>query len=122
GLWAEPAMIHAALRDAESGSVVVASRACPDGGYESLGAARPGAIRLERAARDLFGLAAEGAPDARPWLDHGRWPARHPLCARPERRGLDEPAARAADYPFLPVEGEGLHQIPVGPVHAGIIE
>ena len=25
-------------------------------------------------------------------------------------------------YPFLPVEGEGLHQIPVGPVHAGIIE
>jgi Ni,Fe-hydrogenase III large subunit len=28
----------------------------------------------------------------------------------------------AAAYPFLPVEGTGLHQIPVGPVHAGIIE
>jgi Ni,Fe-hydrogenase III large subunit len=122
GLWAEPATIHAALRDPESAAVVVASRACPDGRYDSLGAARPGAIRLERAARDLFGLDPEGSPDRRPWLDHGRWPARRPLSAQPEAPALDEPAAQATDYAFLPVEGEGLHQIPVGPVHAGIIE
>ncbi len=32
------------------------------------------------------------------------------------------PARKATPYPFLPSEGEGLHQIPVGPVHAGIIE
>jgi Ni,Fe-hydrogenase III large subunit len=56
---------------------------------------------LERAARDLFGLEPVGLPDTRPWLDHG-----------------PNPTA----YPFLPVEGESLHQIPVGPVHAGIIE
>ena len=52
----------------------------------------------------------------RPWLDHGRWGVTHPLGAR----GRD--AGDAAPYAFLPVEGEGLHQIPVGPVHAGIIE
>ena len=40
---------------------------------------------------------------------------RHPL-------GDKEPAQKPAPYAFLPVEGEGLHQIPVGPVHAGIIE
>ena len=61
----------------------------------------PPAIRLERAARDLYGLDPIGLPDTRPWLDHG---------------------ANPTGYPFLPVEGEGLHQIPVGPVHAGIIE
>ena len=48
--------------------------------------------------RDLAGLEADGSPDMRPWLHHG------------------EP------YRFLPAEGESLHQIPVGPVHAGIIE
>ena len=47
-----------------------------------------------------------GCPITRPWLDHGRWPGRQ----------------SEARYEFLPAEGEGLHQIPVGPVHAGIIE
>ena len=57
-----------------------------------------------------------GLPDERPWLDHGRWDRAHPLAratqAPAERDGLRIPAG----------EGEGLHQIPVGPVHAGIIE
>ena len=75
----------------------------------------PPALRLERAICDLFGLEAVGAPDARPWLDHGVWDRRHPL-------GKRKAARKAEPYPFLPSEGEGLHQIPVGPVHAGIIE
>lgn len=121
-LWADPPVIHVCLRDAEPGTLIVASHRCADGRYASIAQVRPAAIRLERAARDLFGLEAIGTPDGRPWLDHGRWPMRRPLAHAPEPRGLDEPAARATDYPFLPVEGEGLHQIPVGPVHAGIIE
>ena len=56
--------------------------------------------------RDLYGVRPTDLPDPRPWLDHGRWPGRE----------------RDKRYEFLPVEGEGLHQIPVGPVHAGIIE
>ncbi len=121
-LWADPPVIHACLRDPDSGTLIVASHATRDGRYPSLGQVRPSALRLERAARDLFGLTADGATDARPWLDHGRWPMRAPLAEKPQPRRLDEPAARATDYPFLPVEGETLHQIPVGPVHAGIIE
>jgi Ni,Fe-hydrogenase III large subunit len=74
------------------------------------------AVRLERAVRDLNGLEPEGAADLRPWLDHGRWKVTHPLGA------ATDTAIDAARYSFLPVEGESLHQIPVGPVHAGIIE
>jgi Ni,Fe-hydrogenase III large subunit len=76
----------------------------------------PAAIRLERSIRDLYGLQPEDAPDRRPWLDHGRWGIQTPLGA-----GDAEPAVPAA-YDFLPTEGESLHRIPVGPVHAGIIE
>ena len=121
-LWAEQDAIHAALRDSELGVYFVVSRACPDGRYPTLSRVRPGAARMERAARDLFGLTAEGAEDERPWLDHGRWPMRRPLAASPVPRAMDEPAAQATDYRFLAAEGEGIHQIPVGPVHAGIIE
>ena len=66
--------------------------------------------------RDLVGLEPEGLADTRPWLDHGKWGLCHPLGQT--RR---TPAAPPA-YSFLPAEGESLHQIPVGPVHAGIIE
>lgn len=117
GLWGEPAAVHAALRDAASGDIAVASLDCPDGRFPSLGAVRPAAIRLERAVQDLFGLTAEGLADPRPWLDHDAWPVRLPLAATP-----GAPLPEPPPYAFLPVAGEGLHQIPVGPVHAGIIE
>ena len=116
GLWAEPGMVHAALRDEPAGTVAIASLPCPDGRFPSLSGVRPGAVRLERAIRDLHGLEPVGLADVRPWLDHGRWPVVHPLGACAPRSGPPEP------YPFLPVEGESLHQVPVGPVHAGIIE
>ena len=74
---------------------------CPDGSYPAISRTHSPAIRLERAARDLYGLDPVGLPDRRPWLAHGA----HPTA-----------------YPFLPVDGANLHQIPVGPVHAGIIE
>jgi Ni,Fe-hydrogenase III large subunit len=73
--------------------------------FPSVGLSHPPAIRLERTIRDLFGLVPHDAPDQRPWLDHGRWNNE-----------------KAAAYSFLAAEGEDLHQIPVGPVHAGIIE
>jgi Ni,Fe-hydrogenase III large subunit len=97
-LWGEPHRVHIALLN---GGVSLLSLDCPDGRFPSVGVHHPPAIRLERAARDLYGLEPVGLQDARPWLDHGATPTA---------------------YPFLPVEGESLHQIPVGPVHAGIIE
>jgi Ni,Fe-hydrogenase III large subunit len=56
--------------------------------------------------RDLWGLVPEGAGDARPWLDHGKW----------------ERTLAPAGYEFLKADGDSLHQVAVGPVHAGIIE
>ena len=115
--WAEPGEVHAAFRDEASGEIAVASHPCPGGSFISLGAARPGAIRLERAIHDLWGLVPVGLEDQRPWLDHGRWPSLYPLASAP-KPPPDDPYG----YAFLAAEGEGLHQIPVGPVHAGVIE
>jgi Ni,Fe-hydrogenase III large subunit len=115
--WAEPAMVHAAFLDESEGGLLLASCATRDGHYPALSPARPGAARFERMIRDLWGLTAEGALDLRPWLDHGRWPVAAPLAARPAQQG-----GPPLQPNFLPVEGEGSHQIPVGPVHAGVIE
>jgi Ni,Fe-hydrogenase III large subunit len=101
GLWGEIGRAHMAILHAGEPPVTVLSLDCPDGRYPSVGAVHAPAIRLERTMRDLFGLDPVGLPDTRPWLAHG---------------------ANPTAYPFLPVEGESLHQIPVGPVHAGIIE
>ena len=114
-LWGDAGEVHMALLGEGFDEIAVLSYACKDGHYPSVSARHPPAIRLERAIRDLFGLEATGAPDTRPWLDLGFGDVRHPL-------GNKEPAQKPAPYAFLPVEGESLHQIPVGPVHAGIIE
>jgi Ni,Fe-hydrogenase III large subunit len=116
-LWAEPAMVHAAFLDEAAGGMLLASCAAIGGRYPALSPARPGAVRFERMIQDLWGLAAEGAVDLRPWLDHGRWPVVGPMAGKPARR-----TSAPAPHEFLPIAGEGWHQIPVGPVHAGVIE
>jgi Ni,Fe-hydrogenase III large subunit len=116
GLWGERDAVHMALAVQDPLEIAIVSLACPDGTFPSVGQHHPPAIRPERAIQDLFGLTPRGADDVRPWLDHGRWGKRRPL-------GATRTDAGAGDaYAFLPVEGESLHQIPVGPVHAGIIE
>src|SRR5688500_6915364 len=95
-LWGEPGLAHLALIEANKISVLHLD--CAAGAFPSVGRLHPPAIRLERAMQDLAGMRADGAPDTRPWLRH------------------------SGPYAFLPAEGESLHQIPVGPVHAGIIE
>lgn len=115
GLWADPAQVHAALMVEEA--ILIASCAVPEGRYGALSPVRPGAVLFERMIRDLWGLVAEGGVDQRPWLDHGRWPVLGPLAARPAPNAMPPPQPV-----FLSVEGEGIHHIPVGPVHAGVIE
>jgi Ni,Fe-hydrogenase III large subunit len=115
GLWGEPGAVHMAVLDPGADAIAVLSLACPEGRFPSVGRHHAPAIRPERAIRDLYGLDARDAEDRRPWLDHGRWGLRHPL-------GDAGPLGAEAPYEFRPAEGEGLHRIPVGPVHAGIIE
>jgi len=115
GLWSDGASVYLALHAPDSGLAVL-SLALEDGRYPSIGRHHPPAQRLERALRDLHGLVPVGLEDERPWLDHGVWGVRHPLGGAEARPRAPVP------YAFLRAEGEPLHQIPVGPVHAGIIE
>jgi len=117
GLWGEADAVHLALMTPTLDAPAVVSLRLSERRFPSIGRHLPPAIRLERAACDLYGFTAVDAPDTRPWLDHGAWGLRAPLGARAAAAPRD-PAA----YDFLPVRGHGLHQIPVGPVHAGIIE
>jgi Ni,Fe-hydrogenase III large subunit len=114
GLWGDTGAVHMAVLDEGAADIAVLTLECTET-FPSIGAVHPPAIRLERAIHDLYGLEPAGAPDARPWLDLGFWDVAHPLGGRTAPKPH-------APYAFLPVEGENLHQIPVGPVHAGIIE
>lgn len=90
--------------------------------YPDLSGIFPGAARMQRATYDLLGIRAEQQVDRRSWLNHGAWPADYfPL--RGNATGHENfPDLKAGDYPFVRVEGDGVHEIAVGPVHAGIIE
>ena len=84
GLWGDSAGPRCTWRCStrRPATIAVVSLDCPDGTFPSVGALHPPAIRLERAIRDLYGLEPVGAPDTRPWLDHGFWDVQHPLGAR----------------------------------------
>jgi len=89
--------------------------------YPSLVDLFPCAARMQRAAADLTGIRTRD-PDSRPWLRHAAWPADYfPLApSASDYRPSGPPVAD--QYPFVRVSGDGVHEIPVGPVHAGIIE
>jgi len=78
------------------------------------------ASRFEREMRDLLGIQPASHPDPRPLVRHGFWPETfYPLrhdAVLPEFEDDGRP------FPFTEVEGEGVYEIPVGPVHAGVIE
>jgi Ni,Fe-hydrogenase III large subunit/Ni,Fe-hydrogenase III component G len=77
--------------------------------------------QFEREMFDLYGVVPEGHPQPHRLLRHAHWPhSWHPM-----RRDADpspEFGPDVASYPFLEVEGAGVYEIAVGPVHAGIIE
>jgi Ni,Fe-hydrogenase III large subunit len=81
------------------------------------------ADRPERHAGDLLGVRFADQPDTRRWTRHQAWTeSEYPL-----RTGSGSVAGRGAtpadhDYPFVQAQGAGVVEIPVGPVHAGIIE
>ena len=111
-LWGEPGAVHLALES----EGYIAALTLADQRFPSVGRVHPPALRLERALADLYGLEPQNGPDRRRWLDHGWWGHRHPLGDH-----YQTPAMGDA-YAFNPAEGPPLHQTPVGPVHAGIIE
>ncbi|HLE41720.1 MAG TPA: NADH-quinone oxidoreductase subunit C [Nitrospirota bacterium] len=79
------------------------------------------AYRFERQMKSLMGVLPVGHPDPRPWIKFEDWPE----DAWPLRKSFDasKPLLRTAgEYEWIKADGEGVYEIPVGPVHAGIIE
>lgn len=88
--------------------------------YPSIASLFPSAFRMQRAVFDLLGISTEQA-DSRGWLRHSGWPE----TIFPLRRDVDgnqQNDSISRPYQFVPVEGDGVHEIAVGPVHAGTIE
>ena len=84
----------------------------------------PAASRSERHTQDMFGIKFVDHPDSRPWVRHQAWnkhqyPLRKDFPLQGEPEALTPPDL---DYPFVKARGAGVYEIPVGPVHAGIIE
>jgi len=115
--------IHAAFLTGAGLAWVSSALPADEPAYPDLAHIFPQADRMQRATFDLLGITASDAVDDRKWLRHGAWPANvfplrkdySPLST------LDSPPPNDA-YPFIRVEGEGVHEIPVGPIHAGTIE
>jgi len=84
----------------------------------------PAANRPERHIQDMFGIAFSDHPDTRRWTRHRAWKnSQYPL--RRDFPAAGTPAAQTPPddvYKFLFAHGAGVYEIPVGPVHAGIIE
>ncbi|MEI7612705.1 MAG: NADH-quinone oxidoreductase subunit C [Betaproteobacteria bacterium] len=111
--------VHAAFDLAEGLACLSLPLSSEKSTFPDLSSFFPVANRLQRSVRDLLGVAPEG-DDQRPWLRHANWPADH----YPLRNDTPDCqfATKNEDYGFVRVEGDGVHEVAVGPIHAGIIE
>ncbi len=113
---------HIFERKNEDVFLIVTADIQENGSFPSIASQISSAQLYEREIRDMFGLLPKGNPDVRPLVLHEHWDNHiHPL-----RKDFDLnnkiPLNTENDYQFLTVEGNEVTQIPVGPVHAGIIE
>lgn len=95
----------------------------PEGGreYPSVTPLIPAAQWYEREAKDLLGLTPTDHPDPRRLVLHERYPhGYHPL--RKDVSPVDQPPLGQRRFDYFEVHGEGVYELPVGPIHAGVIE
>ncbi len=113
--------IYGCCNRAEEFLVVKCAVPADDPTFPSITRKFVAAWRFERQMQSLMGVVPVGHPDPRPWIKHEDWPE----DAWPLRKSF-APATRmqrvAGKYRWVRAEGEGVYEIPVGPVHAGIIE
>ena len=129
-LWGEDARaerscftVYACWMDATGATLRLAQHDLPPGAlhYPGLHECFPVAERLQRAVRDLLGVQAQGM-DTRPWLRHARWGERDYPLRRESSVAVPPGPPQPEAYAFVPVDGDGVHEVAVGPVHAGVIE
>lgn len=112
--------LHVLLAHDDVGRLsMLATRTRAGGSFPSMASALPSTQAMERAVFEDHGVLPEGHP----WLKPLR---RHPALqagSDTEPGGPQGPAdARRPEHPFFRVEGAGVHEVAVGPVHAGVIE
>ncbi len=113
--------IYACYRREQEYLVIRTETPANDPTFPSLTKKFAAAYRFERQMQSLMGVTPVGNPDQRPWIKHEDWPA----DAWPLRKSFDASQKLprvAGEYRWVRAEGEGVYEIPVGPVHAGIIE
>jgi len=128
GIWGDPVaegiVIRAALVQGGDYLVLVTEVPLKNPLIASHTPPFPAANRMERHLQDLLGIGFLDHPDDRRWTRHQAWPeGRYPLRTDFPVAGESQRRTPAdSDYPFVQVLGSGVYEIPVGPVHAGIIE
>ncbi len=115
-------LYHVYALDARHGFIVLRAPVASDRPeFPSLTTAVHGVNWQEREIQDLFGLKLLGHPNPRRCALHDDWPDVHPLRKEFDLR-TKLPEFQGPRHNFREVQGEGVFQVPVGPVHAGIIE
>ena len=100
--------------------IPITARSCCrlTGRFGSIALETPAAAWHERELHDQYGIEIVGHPDLRPLIFHENWPdGVYPMIDR-----VDDVPWSKREYRFLQVQGEGIAEVAVGPVHAGIIE
>ncbi|WP_242965402.1 NADH-quinone oxidoreductase subunit C [Dehalobacterium formicoaceticum] len=116
-------VLYYAFADRDQGVLLIIKTgiAPEDPTFTSIAVKIPGAAVYEREIKDLFGLIPQGHPDPKRLIFHSNWPKGiYPL--RKDFNGQEKPPFDNQEMPFTQVMGDGVYEIPVGPVHAGIIE
>jgi len=109
--------------ECEGDYLILVAGIAEDQPLASLAGVYPAADRPERHAHDLLGIRFEQQPDSRRWIRHQAWKSKEfPLRSRWQPESPAQPTPPDDSYPFLRASGAGVYEIPVGPVHAGIIE
>jgi len=90
--------------------------------FPSLTSILPALNWSEREAQDLFGLCAAGHPDPRPLALHPGWPKEFYPLRKDCQAGEKSKGFKSAPLVFPAAHGDGLFEVPVGPIHAGVIE
>ena len=90
--------------------------------YASVTRVTPAAAWYEREAFDLFGLYPIGHPDLRPLVLHEDWPQDVYPLRKDYPLHVAQPRVQGRDWDYPKVAGAGVFEVPVGPIHAGVIE
>lgn len=89
--------------------------------YPSVSPVLPAALWHEREIKDMFGITPVDHPDPRRLVLHDSWPhGYHPLLKSVS--ATESPPIEARRYDYFEVHGEGIYELAVGPIHAGVIE